>query len=160
MTAPAPEYRAARVFASDARVVLALANHARYLALRRVFGVSREQANLLTFVLALGATQAGYTTARRVVQSPLHLSGTDVGLGAFAVREAALVVAGPTARDVPGLGVLVAFAMIGGLAFPSLRRAAHGARIAEQRPREPRVRAFAAVRGVAPPSDRPEGRGQ
>jgi hypothetical protein len=52
----------------------------------------------------------------------LRVSGTDAALGAIALRDAALGVAGPSSRAVPGFGTLVALAILGGLAAPGLRR--------------------------------------
>jgi hypothetical protein len=144
MTAPASEARAARVFIYDARMVLALANHARYLALNRVFGVSRDQANLLTGVFLIGSAEATYATAKRAFRSPIEAS--DASLAALALHEAALALGGPGSRKVRGFAPLVALALVGGVALPSVRRAVHGARMAEHHLRERRMRAFEAMR--------------
>src|SRR5512133_3775250 len=61
------DFGAGRLFVSDTRLALGALNYARYETLRRVFGVSREEANLLTFVLALGGTDAA---TRRAAGSP------------------------------------------------------------------------------------------
>ena len=106
------------LFLTDSRLVLAVANHLRYQALNRVFGVSRDQANVLTSVLLLGAADGAYEAARRITGTRVHVSGTDAALGAFALRDAALGVAGPGARAIPGFGTLVAFAVLGGIAGP------------------------------------------
>jgi hypothetical protein len=131
-----------QLFLTDSRLALAVANHLRYQALNRVFGVPRDQANMLTVVLLLSATKGAYEAARRISGMRLRTSGTDAAIGAFALRDAALGVAGPSAREVPGFGTLVAFAMLGGLAVPGLRRTAVRMRAAEQRLRaaERRVR--------------------
>jgi hypothetical protein len=141
----ASESRAARVFLYDARMVLALANYARYAALNRAFGVSRDQANLLTGVLVIGAAEATYATARKALRAPA-LSADGASIGALALREAALAVGGPDSRAMRGFGPLVALALVGGVALPSLRRGAHGVRMAEQRLRERRMRMFDAMR--------------
>ena len=133
-----------QVFLSDARLALAVVNHLRYQALNRVFGTSREQANALTFVLLLGTANSAYETARRV--RGMRLRATDAGLGTIALREAALGVAGPGARQVPGFGTLVAFALLGGVAVPGLRRAAKRLRDAERRVRRARVSRYEAER--------------
>jgi hypothetical protein len=131
-----------QLFLTDSRLALAVLNHLRYQALNRAFGVSREQANVLTFVLLLGAADGVYEAARRISGMRLHVSGTDATLGAIALRDAALGVAGPSGREIPGFGALVAFAMLGGLAAPGLRRTIQRMRAAEQRLRaaEERVR--------------------
>ena len=119
-----------QLFLSDSRVVLSVLNHLRYQALNRVFGTSREQANALTVVLLLGAADGAYEAARRI--SGMRLRVSDAGLGATALREAALAVAGPRARAVPGFGTLVAVALLGGLAAPGLRRMVQRMRAAER----------------------------
>jgi len=131
-----------QLFVTDSRLVLGVLNHLRYQALNRAFGVSREQANVVTAVLLLGAADGAYEAARRITGTRVRVSGTDAALGAFAARGAALGVAGPSARAIPGFGSLVAFAVLGGLAVPGLRRTAHRMRAAEQRLRaaEERVR--------------------
>jgi hypothetical protein len=123
----------------------------RYQALNRAFGVSREQANVLTAVLLLGAADGAYETARRVTGARLHVSGTDAALGAVALRDAALGVAGPSARAIPGFGTLVAFAVLGRFAAPTVRRVAGRLRTEEQRLRatESRVRRERIARYVA-----------
>ena len=132
------------VFLTDARLVLVVLNHLRYQALNRVFGASREQANVLTVVLLLGAADSAYETARRI--GGMRLRASDAGLGAIALREAGLGVAGPGARQVPGFGALVAFALLGGLAVPGLRRMAKRMRAAERRVRRARIGRYAAER--------------
>ena len=133
-----------QLFLTDSRLVFTVLNHLRYEALNRVFGTSREQANALTAVLLLGAAHSAYETARRI--SGMRLRGSDAGLGAIALRVAALGVAGPGAREVPGFGALMAFAVLGGLAAPGLRRAAQRMRAAERRVRHQRIRRYTTAR--------------
>jgi hypothetical protein len=140
-----------QLFLTDARLARAVLNHLRYQALNRVFGASRDQANVLTVVLLLGAADGAYEAARRIIG--MRVSGSDAALGAFALRDAALGVAGPSAREVPRFGTLVAFAMLGGLAAPGLRRTAQRMRAAEQRlraaeeqVRRERIRRYLAAR--------------
>ena len=133
-----------QLFLTDSRLVFTVLNHLRYEALNRVFGTSREQANALTAVLLLGAAESAYETTRRI--SGMRLRGSDAGLGAIALREAALGVAGPGARAVPGFGALMAFAVLGGLAAPGLRRAAQRMRAAERRVRQQRIRRYTTAR--------------
>jgi len=127
---------------TDARLVLGVLNHVRYQALNRAFGVSREQANVVTVVLLLGAADGAYEVARRITGIRPHVSGADAALGAIAVRDASLGIAGPSVRAVPGFGALVAFAIAGGFVAPALRRSVHRMRDAEHRLRafEERVR--------------------
>ena len=131
-----------QLFLTDSRLVLAVLNHLRYQALNRAFGVSREQANVLTAILLLGAADGAYEAARRIGGMRPHVSGTDATIGAIAVRDASLSLAGPNVRAIPGFGTLAAVAILGGFAAPAVRRTAHKVRVAEQRLRafEGRVR--------------------
>jgi hypothetical protein len=148
-----------QLFLADSRLALAVLNHLRYQALNRAFGVSRDQANVLTVVLLLGAADGAYEAARRISGLRLHVSGVDAALGTIALRDAALGVAGPGGREVPGFGALVVFAVLGGLAAPGLRRAVRRmraaeqrVRAAEQRVRRERIRRYVAARERAPAS--------
>ena len=133
-----------QLFLNDSRLVFTVLNHLRHQALGRVFGTSREQANVLTVVLLLGAADGAYEAARRVGGKRLGVS--DAGVGAIALREVALGVAGPSARAIPGFGALLAFALLGGLAVPGLRRTAQRMRAAERRVRQQRITRYAAAR--------------
>src|SRR4051794_11642214 len=134
---------AARAFAGDARLAATAANQLRLLALRRVFGASPAQANALTLVLALTAADASLRTARRVTRVAVP-SRADAAIGGFLLRDAALGVAGPAAREFRFVGSLLAAAMLAGVALPELRRAGVGLRDAERRVREQRIRTYAA----------------
>ena len=142
-----------QLFLSDARLAIAVLNHLRYQALNRAFGVSRDQANVLTVVLLLGAADGAYEATRRITGMRPHVSGTDAALGAIALRDASLGIAGPNVRAIPGFGALVAVAIFGGFAAPALRQTAHKVRAAEQRlrafearVRRERIRRYAAAR--------------
>src|SRR3954471_4051949 len=137
------QHGAGLAFISDARLAATAANQLRLIALRRVFGASRAEANALTFVLALTAADGSLRAARRVSRAALPSRG-DAAMGGFLLRESALGVAGPAARDFPFVGSLLAGAMIAGVALPELRRAALGLRAAERRVRDQRVRVYAA----------------
>jgi hypothetical protein len=97
---------------------------------------------VVTAALLLGAADGAYEATRRMTGMRLHVSGVDAAVGAIALRDAALGVAGPSARAVPGFGTLVALAILGGIAAPGFRRTAQRMRAAEQRLRaaEQRVR--------------------
>jgi hypothetical protein len=140
-----PSHRgAARAFIGDARLATTAANELRLLALRRVFGTSRAEANALTFVLALTAADASLRTARRATRAVVPSRG-DTAIGGFLVRDAALGIAGPAARDFPFVGSFLAAAMLAGIALPEVRRAIDGLRAAERRVREQRIRVYAAA---------------
>jgi hypothetical protein len=141
------DFGAGRLFVSDARLAFGALNYARYETLRRVFGVSREEANLLTFVLAVGGTDAGLRGARRAVRVTRKLSRADSAIGGFVLRGAVLGITGQGSRDVaPLFGTLLAAAMLAGLFLPGLRRAAVSLRATEHRVRLERERHYSAAR--------------
>jgi hypothetical protein len=142
------DFGAGDLFLADSRLLFVVLNQLRYLALRRVFGVSREQANLLTLVLLIVGTHGTLTTARRVVRAPLQLSGADAAISAFTLREGAIGVSGPAAGEVSPFGTLMAIAIVGGLALPTIRRAGHRLRAAERRLRALRESQYATARGA------------
>jgi hypothetical protein len=133
-----------RLFLTDARLAFALLNHARYGALERAFGTTREQANAMTFVIALGALEVSSQAAKRVFRFP-RLDGTNAAMGGFMVREAALGIAGPVNRRVPMFGTLVAAALVARLGLPGVRRVAHHLRQTEARLRTERIQRYLAA---------------
>jgi hypothetical protein len=145
--APAPEkFGTTQLFLADSRLALLVLNYARLAVIRSVFGVSREQANLLTFVLALGAAETAYATASRVLRTPLRVREAHVGIAALALRETALGIAGPAARETPGFGPLLAVGVLGGLALPAVRRVTRALRDEERRTRLRRASRYSAAR--------------
>jgi hypothetical protein len=140
------KFGAGQLFLTDSRLAFELVNSARYALLRSAFGMSREQANIVTVVGALVAADAAYETARRFVRSPFGVTRADVVLGGFAMREAAFGVTGPGSREIPLFGTLVAGAVVAGLAFPGIRRAARRLRASEQQLRQQRISTYQAVR--------------
>jgi hypothetical protein len=142
-----------QLFLTDSRLVFAVLNHLRYQALHRVLGLSRQQANVLTVVVLLGAADGAYEATRRILGIRPHVSGTDAFLGAITLRDASLGLAGPNVRAIPGFGALVVFAIFGGFAIPAIRRASKRMRTAEQRlravehrVRQERIKRYAAAR--------------
>jgi hypothetical protein len=156
MATTSTEFGTSQLFFADARLVFAMLNHLRYQALHSTLGLSREQANVLTAVVLLSAADGAYEATRRIGRLRPHVSGTNAAVGAAAVREASLSLAGPNVRAIPGLGGLVVFALVGRFALPALRRTGQRARAAEQRlraaeqrVRSERIRRYAAARDRA-----------
>jgi hypothetical protein len=133
------DFGAGRLFLADSRLALGALNYGRYQALNRVFGVQREQANLLTFVLLVSAGPPAVAGLWRAVRAPLAMAtGVNAAVGAFGLRGATRGVVGPGASEVPHVEALLALALAGGVAIPQLRRAFRGVREAEHRVRQQR----------------------
>src|SRR5690349_18294415 len=107
-----PMVSAERAFLNDVRLVLAVLNWARYPVMCRVFGISRDQVNIVTFVLAVTVADATYETLRRFIRHPWPLDGFDTAAAAFVMRDAGFGIAGPNLRATHQFGTLVAIAAI------------------------------------------------
>lgn len=110
----------ARLLARDMGVVTLLANDARHRTVQRVFGVDKNDVNLLTLIVLLVAAERMQATSRKVRGSRGPTLAEDF-LGFGIVREALCRVAGPDARDTPALASLLAIAVIGATARSGLR---------------------------------------
>ena len=75
-----PKFGAGRLFLADARLALAVANHLRYLTLEKTLGISREQANVVTVVLALTAGEVLHEAAK-AIPHPRLPAAENVALG-------------------------------------------------------------------------------
>ena len=111
----------ARLFFGDAGIVLLLLNNARHRLVARVYGVSRDDSNLVTVVAIGSAAVAVHGTAARVRRMRLYPSGPGSAIGAAVLRETALGIAGEPSRTVPFVGALVTFAVVGSSCRPVLR---------------------------------------
>ena len=119
---------AGRLLVGDAIIAFLLLNEARNRIVERVYGVSREDSNVLT-MFALGSLGDGlHGGAARVRGVPARLSVADPGIGAAALKETAHLVAGETSRATPFFGALLAFAVLARAFFPMLRGSIRGVR--------------------------------
>jgi hypothetical protein len=122
-----------RLLISDLRVAFLLANHARYRAITRLFGVSPDQVNLMTLIVILLVADKAYDGMTRVVRVPGAPSLGDGLLAGGALRESARAIAGPAARDTPLLGVLVMAALLGNTVRPAVAKSIHEIRTSSHR---------------------------
>jgi hypothetical protein len=132
-TQPELPVRGARLFAGDAIIILRLLNERRHRIMAAVFGVSRENSNLVT-LFAIGASATGIRRAfaasgrhvRRIRSSPTRVGDTMIG-GAVA-KETVDSIAGHPARDAPSAAALIAFAVAVHSLRPAAQRSLHAAR--------------------------------
>lgn len=114
--------------------------------MKRVFGVSQDQVNLLTVILGVSAAAAAYDAARRIIRVPWPLDdGFDTAATFFVMREGGFALAGPRARDTQLFGALIAAAAIGSVTLPGMRRAAHTIRVTARQVGEQRMRIYGAA---------------
>lgn len=111
----------ARLLRTDVRVAHLLANEARDRAAARLFGVSPDDAFLVT-IIALGlAARAVHDRAVRVLDAPGVPSFGDTVIAAGALRQAAQRIQGTPSTKSPALDLLVLSAFVSALAVPSVR---------------------------------------
>ncbi len=126
------QFAGAQLLLADARTAFLLANYARKRAIVRAFGVSPEDANTVTVGgLALIAGVLHQTVGprlRRSVPAP-----SDAVLGAGVARSLLGAVVGPTVDEMPGLGALIAFALVVHGARPTAIKSAQALRENSQR---------------------------
>jgi hypothetical protein len=115
-------FSGAQLLVSDIRTAWLLLNAARYRALERVFGVTGEQANLLTFVALLMLAEGGFERTHRLLDDAGPPSVADSVLGVATVRAFGQMIAGPTSRETPLFGTLVTIAVVGSFLRPALVR--------------------------------------
>jgi hypothetical protein len=129
----AEEFGNSRVLLSDIRTMFLIANEARHRVIARLFAVSRDEENLLTFVAALALVDALRERWRRLHRIPGVAAFGDGFLGASAVREVLCSIAGPSSREPQMNGGLLALAVAGGMAGPAIVKSLHGIRSGSHR---------------------------
>jgi hypothetical protein len=123
----------ANLLLSDLRVGYLLLNELRYRSMARVFGLSRSQANLATLVALLTLAEAAGDRAGSYLRAPGAPSALSASVGAAGVRSVLSSVAGAPSSDVPGAGALLAIAVLGGTAAPTVIRSLRGVRTESHR---------------------------
>lgn len=110
-----------RLLRTDMRVAHLLANEARDRAVARLFGVSPDDAFLVT-IIALGiAAHAIHERAARVLGAAGAPSFGDAVIASGLVRQSAHRIEGPSFTESPVLDALVVTAFAGALAVPPVR---------------------------------------
>lgn len=129
----AEEFGNSRLLLSDIRTTFLIANEARHRVIARLFPVPRDQENLLTFVAVLALADALREWWRRLHRVPGVATFGDVFLAASAAREVLYNLAGPSSREPPMIGDLLALAVVGGAAGPAVVKSLHGIRSGSHR---------------------------
>lgn len=131
LEAAARELGGGDLLLSDLRFVYVLLNEARYRAMARLFGVSRDQTNLVSLVVLILLTEKLRSSLERLSAGrPTRVDGLITGALA---REALSGVAGPLSRKDPLYGTLLLIAFLTSGAHPRVRRAMHSFRTGARR---------------------------
>ena len=118
---PAVDPGGARLLLGDVGIAALLLNEARRRVASRMFGVSEDQALLVTLVAAGLLAGGARNRAARVASVPSTPSLGDSVLVAGVLKEAVHALAGDWSKDTPLFTTLVAIAMLGTLARPVLK---------------------------------------
>jgi hypothetical protein len=129
----ADEFGGGRLLVSDARLAFLFANQARHRALVRLFGVSPDQATLLTLVIVTMLGGTAHRKVQRLVRTPSLPSQSDGLLAGASARELLWSLAGSPSREMPFSGALLAIAIVGGTTGPSVVRTLRGFRASSRR---------------------------
>ncbi len=121
---PLDGYAGGALFLSDIRVALLLLSEARYRVLRRYLGITRDQANTVTFIFLLMLAEAVSESTGRARQALRRPTATSTAVGATVTSEVVFgLVGGISARDARLAGTLVLIV----LAAAELRAGGRGA---------------------------------
>jgi hypothetical protein len=107
---------------TDLQIVLHMLNEGRRRSLQSAFGITREEADLVSLVLLGMIGHSVHRRWTRFMSGPLFPSAGDSALSVAATRELVQTIAGPASRDTSMFGTLVAVAAAGGVALPIVRR--------------------------------------
>lgn len=111
----------ARLLLTDLQVLFLLLNEARHRTLGRVFGSSREESNLVTWVLLGMVLVSTHAKVQTLKEPPSREALTNLGLATAVAGELLGELAGPAANDTPLFGELMLLAALGTLARPAVR---------------------------------------
>lgn len=123
-----PDPGPARLLFGDSIIAFLLLNDARHRIVARVFGVSREDSNLVT-TAAIGSVANGLQGgAARVRGARVRPTVFELGVGGALVKETTHRVAGDWSRTTPLFGALIAVVVLEKSLGPALRGSARGVR--------------------------------
>jgi hypothetical protein len=111
----------ARLLRTDVRVAHLLASEARNRSVARLFGVSPDDALLVTIIALAMAAQAIHERAARTLAAPGAPSFGDAVIASGLLRQSAQRIQGTPSTESPALDALVLTAFVAALAIPSVR---------------------------------------
>jgi hypothetical protein len=127
------ELGGARLFPSDPRAGFVLLNEGRYLAIQGVFGVRREQVNLMTAIAALMLAEAARARTERLRSWLPRPTRANVLLADGLLNSFGQQIAGPVARETPFFAALIGAAAVGAVAARVLEHASRDIEAASRR---------------------------
>jgi hypothetical protein len=116
------------LLAADARVASLFADEARRRTMYRLFGIPKTDKSGLATLIALLTVAEAARRAMDGMSRPAPPTPIGVLFGIGLVKEAAYGIAGPSARQSPYFGTLLAFALMGASVRLGLRASTRGVR--------------------------------
>jgi hypothetical protein len=123
------EIEGASLLLADLRTVFLLCNEARHRTLERLFGLPRDQANLVTVIGAGLLAHAAHEKLGRLLKPRVPSVG-EIAFSTAASRELLLGAKSAATPDVPVFGALIAFVVVGRVGLPAVIKSARGTRAA------------------------------
>ena len=121
-----------QIFPSDPRAAFVLLNESRYRTIQGVFGVRRDQVNLMSLVAAMTVAEAVHAKTQRLRRSLRGPTRGDMILGDAFLNGLGQQIMGPSTREVPFLAALIGAAAVGTVAVRVVRRSAQDVKVASR----------------------------
>src|SRR3954447_22259305 len=115
-----------RMLFGDGIIAVLLLNEARHRILGQVYGLPRQDANVLSAFAANSAAGAARSGAARM--RAVRPTRGDTMIATALLRESVYGIAGPWSRTTPHFGALLGLAIVGAPSHPVLRAVARGGR--------------------------------
>lgn len=131
--APGGWFSGAEQLTSDTQVMLLLLREARNRACARLFGVSEQDAGLVTIIALALLAQAANRKANDVIKAIGAIRRSDAWLGQGVLNEGLYGIGGDSSRDVPFIGSLVLASVLLHRLRPVLQLSLHDLRVAGHR---------------------------
>jgi hypothetical protein len=113
--------------------MLVLLNEARRGTIETVFGVRRDQVNLMTAVVAFTVAASVHQTTQRVRRQVRRSGRADVMLADGLLNALGQEIAGPFARETPFFAAIIGTATVGAVASRALRESSREMKAASYR---------------------------
>jgi hypothetical protein len=126
-------FSGAEQLTSDTRIMLLLLRDARNRACARLFGVSEQDAGLVTIIALALLAQAANRKAHKVLKPIRAIRRSDAWLGEGMLNEGLYRIAGESAREAPFIGSLILASVLLHRLRPVLRVSFHDLRVAAHR---------------------------
>lgn len=131
--APGGWFSGAEQLTSDTRVILLLLQDARNRACARLFGVSEQDAGVVTIIALALLAHAAHRKAHEVLRPIRAMRRRDAWIAEGVLNEGFYRIAGDSSRDVPLIGSLILASVLVHRSRPVAQRSLHELRVGAHR---------------------------